>query len=472
MIYFYLMGVIMNKQKNKISRYKTKQEMNIGILIFTLILIYLIVTVVTYATSKRISTYEVRRGSIVRDNSYSGLVLRQEITASAEADGYIRYFRNENSKVKAGSNIYAISPAELDTEPSAEAGEFALGDEAQKNLILKTQNFNENFNPQKFSSVYTLKNEMTEVLLDASNQSKMMQLDTLIARNNGNIRVCQSASDGILVRTIDGYEGLSEKDLNASVFDPTSYTSTRLEDQAQVQAGDVVYKLVTGEEWSVYIELDKAMAEELAETTLIKTRIDKDNEMLWADFSILRQNDSYYGKLVFSHSMIRYAEDRFLNIELILEQESGLKIPKSTAIEKEFYVVPPEYLTSNKSGTSQGVLIQEKNDESGEMEAVFLAADIYYMTDEGDFYLNPDDFRQNTSLLRPDSSETFPLKEKKTLTGVYNINQGYAVFRQISILCENDDYYIVEEGTSYGLSNYDHIVLDGSMVEASEVVFQ
>ena len=74
--------------------------------------------------------------------------------------------------------------------------------------------------------------------------------------------------------------------------------------------------------------------------------------------------------------------------------------------------------------------------------------------------------------MRPDSSETFPLKEKKTLTGVYNINQGYAVFRQISILCENDDYYIVEEGTSYGLSNYDHIVLDGSMVEVSEVVFQ
>lgn len=446
--------------------------MNIGILIFTLILIYLLVTVVTYATSKRISTYEVRRGSIVRDNSYNGLVLRQEVTALAETDGYIHYFRNENSKVKAGSNIYAVSPVKLDTEFSAEAGDFALGDEAQKNLILKTQNFNENFNPQKFSSVYTLKNEMTELLLDASNQSKMMQLDTLISQNNGNMRVCQSASDGILVRTIDGYEGLSEKDLKPSAFDRTSYTSTHLEDQVQIQAGDIVYKLVTGEEWSVYVELDKSMAEELSETTLIKTRIDKDNEMLLADFSILQQEGNYYGKLTYNHSMIRYAEDRFLNIELILEQESGLKIPKSTVIEKEFFVVPSEYLTSNKSGSSQGVLVQEKNEENGKMESVFQAADIYYMTEEGDFYLNPDDFRQNTYLMKPDSSETFLLKEKKTLKGVYNINQGYTVFRQISILCENDDYYIVEEGISYSLSNYDHIVLDGSMVEASEVVFQ
>ena len=74
--------------------------------------------------------------------------------------------------------------------------------------------------------------------------------------------------------------------------------------------------------------------------------------------------------------------------------------------------------------------------------------------------------------MKPGSSETFLLREKKKLPGVYNVNQGYAVFRRVLILCENADYYIVEEGTSYSLSNYDHIVLDGNMVEASEVVFQ
>ncbi|KAI4444251.1 hypothetical protein C824_000680 [Schaedlerella arabinosiphila] len=456
----------------KISQYKTRQEMNIGILIFTLILIYLIVTIFTYATSKRISTYEVRRGSIVRDNSYNGLILRQEVTAAAESKGYISFFRNENSKVKKGSNIYAISPMRLDTEVSTETEAFTPGDEVQKKLTLKTQNFNENFSPQKFSSVYTLKKEMTEILSDASNQSKMMQLDTLIAQNGGNIHVSQSASDGILVRTIDGYENVSEGALKVEDFDRTSYSAVRLEDQAEVQAGEIVYKLVTGEEWTVYIQLDKGTAEELADTTYIKTRIDKDNETVWADFSILQIDGSYYGKLVFDNSMIRYAEDRFLNIELILEQESGLKIPKSAVIEKEFYVVPAEYLASNKSGTAQGVMIEKKNDEDGTVESVFQAADIYYMTEDGDFYLNPDDFPHHTSLLKPGSSETFLLREKKKLPGVYNVNQGYAVFRRVLILCENADYYIVEEGTSYSLSNYDHIVLDGNMVEASEVVFQ
>ena len=183
---------VRRKDLAKISQYKTKQEMNIGILIFTLILLYLIVTVFTYATSKRISTYEVRRGSIVKDNSYNGLILRQEVTAAAESGGYISYFRNENSKVKTGSNIYAVSPMRLDIEVSTETEEFTFGTEVQKNLMLKTQNFNENFHPQKFSSVYTLKNELTGILRDASNQSKMTRLDTLISQNSGNIHVGKS----------------------------------------------------------------------------------------------------------------------------------------------------------------------------------------------------------------------------------------------------------------------------------------
>lgn len=459
--------MIFHKKKSvNISQYKSRQEMNIGILIFILILLYLIVTLVTYATSKRISTYEVRRGSIVKDNSYTGLILRQEKTAYAETEGYINYFRNENSKVKAGSNVYAVSLDLLDTDASTETEELSLGEDIQKNLSLKTQNFNENFSPQKFSSVYTLKNDVTEVLRDASNQSKMVQLDSLAAQNNSGIHVYQSAYDGILVRTIDGYEDLSENILKPSDFDRTSYSTLRLEDQARLHAGDAVYKLVTSEEWCVYIALDENQANELSDISFIKTRIDKDNEALWADFSILQHDGHYYGKLLFDNSMIRYAEDRFLNIELILEQESGLKIPKSSVIEKDFYVVPPEYITSNESGTMQGFLFKEEG------ETVFHTAEIYHITEEGEVYLNPGDFGQNTVLVNPGSSESFTLKEKKSLKGVYSINKGYTVFKQITILCENEDYYIIDEGVDYSLSNYDHIVLDGSMVNASEVVFQ
>ena len=58
------------------------------------------------------------------------------------------------------------------------------------------------------------------------------------------------------------------------------------------------------------------------------------------------------------------------------------------------------------------------------------------------------------------------------LTGVYNINKGYAVFKQINILTKNEDYAIIETKTTYGISLYDHIALDGSKVKENQLVIK
>ena len=84
------------KKTINIRHYKNKQEMNIGIVLFAFIFIYLVVTIFTYATAKRISVYEVREGSIVKDNSYTGLVIRKEQVFYADASGYVNYFKMKN----------------------------------------------------------------------------------------------------------------------------------------------------------------------------------------------------------------------------------------------------------------------------------------------------------------------------------------------------------------------------------------
>jgi hypothetical protein len=63
------------------------------------------------------------------------------------------------------------------------------------------------------------------------------------------------------------------------------------------------------------------------------------------------------------------------------------------------------------------------------------------------------------------------MSEKGTLHGVFNINKGYAEFKQVQILSENEEYYIVESGSDYGLTNYDHIALDGSEIREDEIIF-
>ena len=67
--------------------------------------------------------------------------------------------------------------------------------------------------------------------------------------------------------------------------------------------------------------------------------------------------------------------------------------------------------------------------------------------------------------------EKYAISKRGSLTGVYNINKGYADFKQINILYQNDEYAIVKSNTQYGLNVYDYIVLDSEAVEDNEFIY-
>lgn len=458
------------KKSISIKKYKTKRELNIGIFLFAVVFIYLVVTVIAYLAGDNISVYEVREGSIVNDNSYTGLIIRQEETVAAEAGGYVNYYQNPNSKVKSGSNIYALSSQKLDVseDSGSDTGSSSLNSEVQAGIVTDMQNFSENFDSQDFSTVYSLKNEITGALQSALSESKTDHLDAAIEASGQEVTTYTAARDGVVALSVDGMESLTKDDFTEADFDRSSYESTSLTDQMQVSAGDPVYRMITGEDWSVLVQLDEETARELTEqeVTSIKTRIDKDSETMWASFSVIEKDGAFYGCLDFDNSMVRYADDRYLNIELILEDESGLKIPRSSVVEEEFFVIPQEYVTTGGNSSSEGVLISDGS------SAVFRAVDIFNTTEEGEVYVSRDDLEAGTVLVKPESADTFTVEETKTLKGVYNINRGYAEFKKVTILCESDEYYIVEEGEDHGLSNYDHIVQDGSSIDPDEVVFE
>ena len=57
------------------------------------------------------------------------------------------------------------------------------------------------------------------------------------------------------------------------------------------------------------------------------------------------------------------------------------------------------------------------------------------------------------------------------LQGVYNINNGYCVFRRVELIAETGDYFLAKQDTQYGLKVYDHIVIDATLVDENQVVF-
>lgn len=462
--------LLKNKENPKIVKFQKKRQLNIGIIIFGIIFIYLIATVVMYITAPHITVYEVRQGSILKDYAYTGLAIRDEIVVKADAEGYINYYAQDTSKVKVGANIYTLSEHKLNFEETSTSSEFELSSETEHNLSLKVQKFVQNYQDTKFSDVYDLKSDIKNSLAHLNSQSKSDQLSAMISQGtlSGTI-VYPSTDDGVVVYSIDGLEGITIENVKLKDLDKSNHKKTEFTNNTKVKPGDAIYKIVTNDNWSLMIELDKDTYSILKEKEYVKVNFTKDDQTLWATLKTKIKDGKHIAFLSFENSMVRYAKERFLDIELILEDESGLKIPKSAITEKEFFVVPKSYITFGGNNGKEGVLKYSKNSD-GNTITEFVNASIYY-EDEEVVFLDPNEFKKGTILLKPESNDTFELNEKKTLPGVYCINKGYAVFKQINILCESDSYYIIEEGNSYGLSNYDHIALDSNGIKENDVVF-
>lgn len=458
------------KKTTNITVYRKKNHVNIGIIVFGAIFVYLIVLVLLYLTDRHVSAYEVREGSILKDTAYTGLVVRSETIVNAEESGYVNYFATEGSKVGAKTNVYTVSPEKLNFKTNGEEESQDLTSEEKEALLVKVQSFGENFKDEEFHDIYTLKDHLSSVLESKSNQSRQAQLTDMLETEGDRLKVHKSAKDGIVIYSADGYEQIALSDITEDMITKQNYEQKNFKDNRKVNAGDPVYKLITDDIWNVVILLNDKTAKEMADIERVRVRFSKDNETAVASFQIYNTKDANLGFLTFDTGMIRYAQERYLDLELILEDESGLKIPKSSVTSKEFYIVPEDYLTQGGNSKSSGVLVDEGKDQ-----AVFHTAEVYYRDNETSMvYLDPAVFENIKSpiLIKPDSSDTYTLKKKKKLKGVYNINKGYAVFKQIKILCESEEYYVVEEGNDYGLANYDHIALDSDSVKENDVVFQ
>ena len=237
-----------------------------------------------------------------------------------------------------------------------------------------------------------------------------------------------------------------------------------------IAEGDNAYKIINSENWSILVEIDEAKCKELEEESYLEVRFLDNNYTSWAQTSILRQDGTIFLKLDFNNSMITFATDRFVDIELLANSDQGLKIPNSAIVKKNFYLIPIEYMTNGDNSSKSGFL-REKYLEDGSVTTEFVNATIYSSTEE-EYYVDEKVFQAGDYIIKPDSEEKYPISKQGELTGVYNINKGYADFKEIEILYQNDEYSIVKAKTTYGLSVYDHIVLRGDTVDTDDFIYE
>ena len=67
--------------------------MNIGVILFAVILVYVIVEILLSVTNRPTAYYEVGEGAIVKNVSYTGFAVRSEETVASTKDGYLNFFQ-------------------------------------------------------------------------------------------------------------------------------------------------------------------------------------------------------------------------------------------------------------------------------------------------------------------------------------------------------------------------------------------
>ena len=159
------------------------------------------------------------------------------------------------------------------------------------------------------------------------------------------------------------------------------------------------------------------------------------------------------------------------------DEVRGLKIPRSSVTDVTFYVIPKDYYVSAKKDSSDSSSVSQSGFRKetyadGKTVGVITSCTIYYADDEY-YYVDAgenSELKAGDFLTKDDSEERYKIGMTQTVQGVYNINRGYAVFRRIEILSSNDEYYTIKKGTDYGLSVYDHIVLDANAVTGNGMI--
>ena len=445
-------------------------KVNIGIIVAFLFLAYIVYNIFVYIGKEKIYRYEVIAGSLAKTNVYEALAIREEEVKYAPETGYIDYFAREAEHVGIGDLIYTIDQSGAISDLIAPGGgQNSLTNEDLADLRKEIINFCAGYDSENFGKTYDFMYSIDGMVLKLANVNMLDQIRQ-INSSSDSIKMIYADETGYVVYNTDGYESVSVNGLTSELFNKDTYEKKQLISTSLVDQGSDTYKLITSDDWQLAIQLTDERAKELEAEGFVTVRFLEDRREITAPIEIVQNGTEFFGIISFNNSLPAYATERFIEIEIITQEETGLKIPLSSLVHKEFYLVPTDYALY-ESGEDSYYFIRKTFKEDGTLSSETVSLHIYDEID-GYYYVNDEALQIGDYLLKDSGQEEYAVAKKGELVGVYNINMGYADFRKVTIMYQNEEYAIVEKGQTYGIKQYDFIVLDSGSVDEDDFIYE
>lgn len=161
------------RKNRKVVSIRRGHNINIGVIIFGLMLIYIVANVFIYMTQSKTGIYEVVEGSTVSatNHSYTGFILRDEKVGKAPKNGYVNFYVKEGTKVSPITSLYSIDETGTVSELLQQSAnsESTLSKENLQDIKRDICSFVADYDPMEFSSVYDFKYDLESNLLEYVN---------------------------------------------------------------------------------------------------------------------------------------------------------------------------------------------------------------------------------------------------------------------------------------------------------------
>ncbi|MGN0505546.1 MAG: HlyD family efflux transporter periplasmic adaptor subunit [Lachnospiraceae bacterium] len=457
--------------KTDIIKFRKRKDVNIGIIIFLFIAIYVIINVYIFFTKSQIPIYEVQTGSIYSSVQKTGVILREEKLFTTNIAGYINYYLREGSRVAKNATIYSIdSNRDMYDLLSGDISELKLKTEdIEKMKRLLQKEFAGEVNGR------TLQDTKAEILSTYQrilDETLMEELNDIVKATGitSNFHVVHSEDSGIISYVSDAYTNLTEEQVTVSLFEE-DYAAESLYTIDLVAANSNVYKLIYGDDWSIVVLLDEALYLQLSGQDTVTFTIGDEKKQITAPVTCYQKDNAYFATITMSKYLANYTSERFLKLTFEVTSVEGLKIPETSITFKDYYRIPDAYFVKGGNSGESGLMLEEFNQETGEKQYTFFQPEVFYSAD-GFTYVDTSQLSEHTYIVTQDLTvRTMLYTFINKLEGAYNINKGYAVFRRVERLKTENGYCIVKKNSTAGLSPYDHIALDASGVTEGAVIY-
>ena len=462
----------MSKTKKVENIKKYKKGMNIGIFIFLFILIYLGILVVNYFTKSHLEIFEVKTETLSQDNIVNGMILREETVINAVYSGYLNYYFPDNSRATKNAVLFSIDETktyyDLLHNTSIKDG-ISEYDASYINKLIESYRKNKtNSDYNKLTLFSDTINQVVQELSDAFSISVIT--NSVPDPLPDTLHFYHSEASGLISYNTDQLCGIQLQHVSPADFLLADNYAEYVKRKSIVEAGTPVIKYITDDQWNILCELNEGQKKSLSTLDSIEFTICEDGLRVSAPFELIDMEGQSYALIHMDDYVQNYLDERFLSIELHWQATEGFKLPLTAITEKEFFVVPIQYFTKGNENNSLGLLVEELDEETGVADYIFKASTIYY-NDGLYYYIDPSEFQYGQKVLIPDTFTMYTIELKESLEGVYNINKGYALFRRIERITQNDEYCLVRDDTEYGLKQYDHIALDAADAVDSGIIY-